>query len=116
MTGHANGNPIALVTGAGVRIGRQIAERLAKEGYGVAVHVRCGNPQAIEVVEHIRALGRDATLIEGDLEDDDAAAPSEIADAVVYLAQAESVTGQMIAVDGGQHLVWQTLDVSSALE
>jgi len=32
--------------------------------------------------------------------------PSEIADAVAYLADARSITGQMIAVDGGQHLWW----------
>ena len=37
--------------------------------------------------------------------------PEEIAEAVVYLAGAASVTGQMIAVDGGQHLAWQTPDV-----
>lgn len=38
-------------------------------------------------------------------------APDEIAAAVVFLAQARSVTGQMIAVDGGQHLAWKTPDV-----
>lgn len=32
--------------------------------------------------------------------------PDEVADAVVFLAGARSVTGQMIAVDGGQHLWW----------
>ncbi len=37
--------------------------------------------------------------------------PDEIADAVMFLAQARSVTGQMIAVDGGQHLAWETPDV-----
>lgn len=37
--------------------------------------------------------------------------PEEIADAVAYLAAARSVTGQMIAVDGGQHLAWETPDV-----
>jgi NAD(P)-dependent dehydrogenase (short-subunit alcohol dehydrogenase family) len=37
--------------------------------------------------------------------------PREIADAVLYLAQAASVTGQMIAVDGGQHLGWRTPDI-----
>lgn len=37
--------------------------------------------------------------------------PSEIADAVLYLAQARSVTGQMIAVDAGQHLGWRTPDI-----
>lgn len=40
-----------------------------------------------------------------------AVAPEEIAEAVVFLAQARGVTGQMIAVDGGQHIVWQTPDV-----
>lgn len=37
--------------------------------------------------------------------------PAEIADAVFFLAGAESITGQMIAVDGGQHLAWRTPDV-----
>ena len=36
--------------------------------------------------------------------------PAEIAEAVVYLARARGVTGQMIAVDGGQHLAWRTPD------
>jgi NAD(P)-dependent dehydrogenase (short-subunit alcohol dehydrogenase family) len=38
-------------------------------------------------------------------------APEEIAEAVLYLMNARSVTGQMIAVDGGQHLAWKTPDV-----
>jgi NAD(P)-dependent dehydrogenase (short-subunit alcohol dehydrogenase family) len=37
--------------------------------------------------------------------------PEQIADAVVYLAGAASVTGQTIAVDGGQHIAWKTPDV-----
>jgi NAD(P)-dependent dehydrogenase (short-subunit alcohol dehydrogenase family) len=36
--------------------------------------------------------------------------PQDIAAAVVYLAQANAVTGVTIAVDGGQHLAWQTPD------
>lgn len=35
-----------------------------------------------------------------------AADPGEIADTVAFLAEARSITGQMIAVDGGQHLWW----------
>jgi NAD(P)-dependent dehydrogenase (short-subunit alcohol dehydrogenase family) len=42
--------------------------------------------------------------------------PEEIAKAVLFLAGARSVTGQMIAVDGGQHLAWQTPDVLAAAE
>ncbi|PWB80977.1 MAG: short chain dehydrogenase [Methylocystaceae bacterium] len=34
-----------------------------------------------------------------------------VVDAVLYLAGARSVTGQMIAVDAGQHLSWETPDV-----
>ena len=36
---------------------------------------------------------------------------NDIAGAVLYLAGARAVTGQMIAVDGGQHLGWKTPDI-----
>lgn len=39
------------------------------------------------------------------------ATPDEIAAALRYLIDATSVTGQMIAVDGGQHLGWKTPDI-----
>ncbi len=37
--------------------------------------------------------------------------PEDVAAALTYLIDASSVTGQMIAVDGGQHLAWRTPDV-----
>lgn len=37
--------------------------------------------------------------------------PQDICGAVRYLLDARAVTGMMIAVDGGQHLIWQTPDV-----
>ena len=37
--------------------------------------------------------------------------PEAVADAVLWLVDAHLVTGQMIAVDGGQHLAWQTPDI-----
>lgn len=40
-----------------------------------------------------------------------AVAEAEIAEAVLYLARATSVTGQMIVVDAGQHLAWETPDI-----
>jgi len=40
------------------------------------------------------------------------AEPQDVCDAVRYLLEAGAVTGQMIAVDGGQHLIWQTPDVA----
>jgi NAD(P)-dependent dehydrogenase (short-subunit alcohol dehydrogenase family) len=42
--------------------------------------------------------------------------PEDIAEAVVFLAKARSVTGQMLAVDGGQHLAWETPDVLAVRE
>jgi len=37
--------------------------------------------------------------------------PDEIARAVGFILDAPSLTGQMIALDGGQHLAWQTPDI-----
>lgn len=39
-------------------------------------------------------------------------APDEVATAVAYLLSAPSVTGQMICVDAGQHLLWRTPDMA----
>jgi len=38
--------------------------------------------------------------------------PHDVCAAVRYLLSAATVTGEMIAVDGGQHLIWRTADVS----
>jgi NAD(P)-dependent dehydrogenase (short-subunit alcohol dehydrogenase family) len=40
--------------------------------------------------------------------------PEDIVGAVRYLVEAKAVTGQMIAADGGQHLIWQTADREDA--
>ena len=42
--------------------------------------------------------------------------PEAIASAVLYLAEAAHVTGQVIAVDSGQHLGWMTPDVLATME
>jgi NAD(P)-dependent dehydrogenase (short-subunit alcohol dehydrogenase family) len=39
------------------------------------------------------------------------ASPSEIAAALDFLLDAPGVTGQLICIDGGQHLAWRTPDV-----
>lgn len=38
--------------------------------------------------------------------------PEAVARTVAWLVDAELVTGQMIAVDGGQHLAWRTPDIT----
>ena len=54
------------------------------------------------------ARQRDATILKHGAE------PEDIAQAVRYLLGADAVTGQMLAVDGGQHLIWQTPDVQGS--
>jgi glucose 1-dehydrogenase len=57
----------ALVTGAARGIGRGCALELARAGADVAVNDRDRSPEAEEVAEAVRALGRRAVLVEGDV-------------------------------------------------
>ncbi|WP_417700462.1 SDR family oxidoreductase [Pseudophaeobacter sp.] len=57
----------ALVTGAGKRLGRAMALKLATEGYDVAVHYNSSAAEAEEVAGQIRAMGRQAVTLEADL-------------------------------------------------
>src|SRR5215831_8579614 len=57
----------ALVSGAARGIGRGCALELARAGADVAVNDRERTPQAETVVAEIRALGRQAMLVEGDV-------------------------------------------------
>jgi len=58
---------VALVTGAGKRLGRAIALRLAEEGANVAVHYRSSREEAESAVAEIERLGRKAVAIGADL-------------------------------------------------
>lgn len=42
--------------------------------------------------------------------------PEEISAAALFILSQPALTGQMIALDGGQHLVWQTPDVTEVEE
>ena len=65
--GQALANRVALVTGAGRRIGRAVALRLAQEGADVVVHYRSSEQEAREVVGEVEKLGRRAVAIPADL-------------------------------------------------
>jgi len=58
---------VALVTGAGKRLGRAVALRLAGEGAEVAVHYRGSDTEATEVVAEIERLGRRAVAMPAEL-------------------------------------------------
>lgn len=57
----------ALVTGAGRRLGRAMALKLAAEGYDVAVHYDQSAAPAEQVADEIRLMGRQAITLQADL-------------------------------------------------
>lgn len=58
---------IALVTGAGIRVGRAIALALADAGADVVLHCRRSREGAEAAARQIEAAGRRAVVVEGDL-------------------------------------------------
>lgn len=65
-------SPVAIVTGGSRGIGRAICLRLAEEGWSVAVGYAREKAAADEVVDAIRAMGRQAVAIQSDVGDPDA--------------------------------------------
>jgi NAD(P)-dependent dehydrogenase (short-subunit alcohol dehydrogenase family) len=63
---------VALVTGAGKRIGRAIAIGLASAGWDVAVHYRASEEEARATAREVEALGRRAATLQCDLSDESA--------------------------------------------
>lgn len=64
----------ALVTGAGTRLGREMAIYLGERDFDVAVHYAGSEEGAQETVDAIRQDGCDAIALQADLLDEDAAA------------------------------------------
>ncbi len=83
--------------------------KTAAQGLGPKVRVNGIGPGPTvqgtrQSLEHFTTQ-RKATLLER------GADPSDICAALGYLIDARAVTGQLICVDGGQHLAWKTEDV-----
>ena len=71
---------VALVTGAGARLGGALALELGHRGYGVAVHYGNNRAGAERIVAAIEVGGGSAIALQGDLLD--ASTPSRLRDAV----------------------------------
>ena len=54
--------------------------------------------------EHFRKQRQNTILQRGP-------AAKEISDALIFILKSPSITGQLICIDGGQHLVWKTADI-----
>lgn len=89
---NATSNParVALVTGAGKRLGRAIALGLAARGWDIAVHYRHSQIEAQATVADIIALGRRACALQAELSD-----PAQVAN---LLPQAQAALGLVSCV------------------
>lgn len=79
-----------LVTGAGKRLGREIALHLADAGWDVAVHCRASRAEAEATAADIRARGRRAAVLCADL-GDEAAVRQLVPQAVAHLGRLDAV-------------------------
>ena len=73
---------VALVTGAGRRLGQAIALGLAESGFDLAIHHHTAGAGAVETADGVRALGLRAELFAADLADAHAARrlPDDVAE------------------------------------
>jgi NAD(P)-dependent dehydrogenase (short-subunit alcohol dehydrogenase family) len=67
MAGKPLEGQAALITGAAKRVGRSIALRLAAEGADIVVNYESSEPEAQQLVEEIKASGRRAIAVQGDV-------------------------------------------------
>lgn len=81
---------VALVTGAGKRLGREIALSLARQGWDVAVHCRASREEAEATAADIRSLGRRAVVLCADLSDE-TATRALVPQAVAELGQLDAL-------------------------
>ena len=70
----SNNKPVAVVTGAARRVGREIALAMAGRGLGVVVHHGTSTVEANVLVNRIRSQGGSAVAVSADLRDPRAAA------------------------------------------
>ncbi len=100
-------NGVALVTAAGRRIGRVLAVEAARAGFDVAVHQRIPDADGEETSALVRAEGRRAVLLAGDL-----TAP----DAGTLVARAEALGPVSLLVNNASLFLDDRLETTSAAD
>ncbi|MBF6147352.1 SDR family NAD(P)-dependent oxidoreductase [Nocardia nova] len=92
---------VALVTGASGGIGRAVARRLAADGMAVGVHYAGNKVAADELVAELEGRGGRALAVGGDVADEHAGTPEDIAEAVAFLGgPGRWINGQVLFANG----------------
>jgi NAD(P)-dependent dehydrogenase (short-subunit alcohol dehydrogenase family) len=100
-------NGVAFVTAAARRIGRALAVEAARAGFDVAVHHRASADDAEETAALVRAEGRKALVLAGDL---------TAADAGTLIARAEALGPVTLLVNNASLFLDDRLDTTTAAD
>ena len=95
--------PIALVTGAALRLGRAIALDLAKRGWQIGVHHRTSAAEAEALVAEIERLGSKAVALQADL-------TSEAELRRLVRSCAEELGAPTCLINNAARFEWDTID------
>lgn len=119
----ANGNIVNIIDQRVLSLNPKFfSYTIAKSGLWIATRTLA---QALSPRIRVNAIGPGPTLPSSRMDAADFAAqsrgtllerathPEEIARAVQFVLSAPAMTGQMIALDGGQHLLWETKDMDT---
>jgi pteridine reductase len=92
---------VAIVTGAGVRLGKAMALAMAQQGARLVVHYHRSARPAGEVVREIEALGSEAIAVQGDLSQP-RLAPSLVERAVARFGQVDVLVNSASIFEPGR--------------
>lgn len=95
-----------LVTGGAKRLGAALCLALAEKGHSIVVHYRHSQKEALQVVAHCQALGREAAAIQGDF-----SSLASVQDFIQRYLQQFSETGALIN-NVGDYLICSALHTS----
>lgn len=105
-----DGAPVALVTGSARRLGREIAWRLARDGYDIAIHAHHVDGDAHELSTALQAMGRRCCVVQADFTDE-AATLAVVPQVIASLGRLDCVVhnASMFSYDNIDSLTYASL-------